>query len=170
MQLHLNTKSSWWLIEQELAQKSRANLVQAILQSCAVLFHAEGRTDGWTGGRTERHDGSNRRFSQCCEKRLKIIEKICLTINTQAWFAAVVIWKQNFQQHKLIFMQLSTAVLLKHVNYWFSLQQQRCPLLSKYEQISYYLSGHSATITWIHYHCHNIVTFYGTGQKALNSS
>jgi hypothetical protein len=36
------------------------------------MFHAEARTIGRTDGETDRHDEGNSRFSQFCEKRLKI--------------------------------------------------------------------------------------------------
>ena len=32
----------------------------------AELFHADGRTDGWTDRQTGRHDEANSRFSKFC--------------------------------------------------------------------------------------------------------
>ena len=166
MQLHLNTKSIWWLIKQRFSREKKGKFGSkdnTILCRVVPCGRTDSRADGWT-------DVTDLIVAfRMLRKLLKIIEKICLTINTQGWSAAFVIWKQNFRQCKLIFMQLSTTVLLKQANYWYSLQQWRCPLLSSYEQISNYLSGHITTVTWIHYHCKNIVPFYGTGQKAQNS-
>jgi hypothetical protein len=34
----------------------------------AELFHADRGTDGWTDGRTDRHDGASSTISQFCER------------------------------------------------------------------------------------------------------